>query len=108
MPASRIAETTVRDLTPADLLTEAFWTEFLSGLVVRGLTGVQLAISDAHAALKAAMAKVLGCAWQALHRALPLRLPRPRPQGLISSVMRWLLRPLGPAGPPGPTPRYGT
>jgi transposase-like protein len=25
---------------------------------------VQLAISDAHAALKAAIAKVLGCAWQ--------------------------------------------
>jgi hypothetical protein len=37
----------------------------------------------------------------ALHRALPQRLPRTRAQGLISSVMRWLLRPLGPAGPPG-------
>jgi putative transposase len=44
--------------------TEAFWTDFLRGLVARGLTGVQLAISDAHAALKAAIAKVLGCAWQ--------------------------------------------
>jgi transposase-like protein len=42
--------------------TEAFWTDFLRGLVARALTGVQLAISDAHAALKAA--KVLGCAWQ--------------------------------------------
>ena len=29
--------------------TEAFWTEFLRGLVKRGLVGVQLAISDAHA-----------------------------------------------------------
>jgi transposase-like protein len=29
-----------------------------------GLVGVQLAISDAHAGLKAAIAKVLGCAWQ--------------------------------------------
>jgi putative transposase len=44
--------------------TEAFWTTFLRGLVKRGLVGVQLAISDAHAGLKAAIAKVLGCAWQ--------------------------------------------
>jgi putative transposase len=44
--------------------TEAFWTQFLRGLVARGLVGVQLAISDAHAGLKAAIAKVLGCSWQ--------------------------------------------
>src|SRR5512133_4226503 len=44
--------------------TEAFWTEFLRGLVKRGLVGVQLAISDAHAGLKAAIAKVLGAPWQ--------------------------------------------
>jgi putative transposase len=44
--------------------TEAFWTAFLRALVARGLVGVQLAISDAHAGLKAAIAKVLGCAWQ--------------------------------------------
>ena len=44
--------------------TEAFWREFLRGLVERGLVGVQLAISDAHAGLKAAIAQVLGCAWQ--------------------------------------------
>src|ERR1044071_5602894 len=44
--------------------TEAFWTDFLRGLVARGLVGVQLAISDAHAGLKAAIAKVLGCSWQ--------------------------------------------
>ena len=44
--------------------TEAFWTDFLRGLVTRGLVGVQLAISDAHAGLKAAIAKVLGSAWQ--------------------------------------------
>jgi putative transposase len=37
---------------------------FLRGLVARGLMGVRLAISDAHAGLKAAIAKVLGCAWQ--------------------------------------------
>jgi len=44
--------------------TEAFWREFLRGLVKRGLGGVQLAISDAHEGLKAAIAQVLGCPWQ--------------------------------------------
>src|SRR4051794_20284884 len=46
--------------------TEAFWTEFLRGLVARGLIGTQLVISDAHAGLKAAIARVLGsgAAWQ--------------------------------------------
>jgi putative transposase len=60
--------------------TEAFWTDFLRGLVARGLTGVQLAISDAHAALKAAIAKVLGCAWQrcTVHYADPAVMPTRR------------------------------
>ncbi|MGH2941637.1 MAG: IS256 family transposase [Solirubrobacteraceae bacterium] len=44
--------------------TEAFWTEFLRSLVARGLVGVQLAISDAHPGLKAAIARVLGTPWQ--------------------------------------------
>jgi transposase-like protein len=44
--------------------TEAFWREFLRGLVARGLVGVQLAISDAHPGLKAALAQVLGAPWQ--------------------------------------------
>ncbi len=37
---------------------------FLHELVARDLTGVQLAISDAHPGLKAAIARVLGCPWQ--------------------------------------------
>lgn len=44
--------------------TEAFWTEFLRGLTRRGLSGVQLVISDAHEGLKAAAAKVLSAGWQ--------------------------------------------
>jgi transposase-like protein len=44
--------------------TEAFWREFLRSLVARGLGGVQLAISDAHPGLKAAIAQVLGAPWQ--------------------------------------------
>src|SRR6476646_9428956 len=44
--------------------TEAFWREFLRSLVARGLIGVELAISDAHPGLKAALAQVLGAPWQ--------------------------------------------
>jgi len=44
--------------------TEAFWRSFLRSLVERGLSGVQLVISDAHAGLKKAIGQVLGCPWQ--------------------------------------------
>jgi len=44
--------------------TEAFWREFLRALRARGLSGVQLCVSDAHEGLRAAIAKVLGCPWQ--------------------------------------------
>jgi len=44
---------------------ELFWTGFLRSLKDRGLAGVRLVISDAHAGLKAAAARVLqGAAWQ--------------------------------------------
>jgi len=42
-----------------------FWTAFLRSLKTRGLSGVQLVISDAHAGLKNAIASVMiGAAWQ--------------------------------------------
>ena len=44
--------------------TEAFWRSFLRGLVKRGLHGVQLVVSDAHAGLKPAIAQTLDCPWQ--------------------------------------------
>jgi putative transposase len=44
--------------------TESFWRAFLRSLRARGLDGVRLAISDAHAGLKAAIAQVFGCPWQ--------------------------------------------
>jgi transposase-like protein len=44
--------------------TESFWRAFLRSLRERGLEGVKLCISDAHAGLKAAIAQVLGCPWQ--------------------------------------------
>jgi transposase-like protein len=43
----------------------AFWTAFLRSLKTRGLTGVQLVITDAHSGLKNAIASVLlGASWQ--------------------------------------------
>ena len=42
----------------------SFWREFLRSLVARGLAGVELVVSDAHAGLKAAIGQVLGCPWQ--------------------------------------------
>src|SRR5215472_2098288 len=44
--------------------TEAFWRSFLRSLVKRGLRGVQLVVSDAHAGLKVAIAQTLDCPWQ--------------------------------------------
>ena len=51
------------DVGPSE--EEAFWQQFLRGLVERGLTGVQLVISDAHAGLKRALTAILlGASWQ--------------------------------------------
>jgi len=51
------------DVGPSE--EEAFWAQFLRGLVERGLTGVQLVISDAHAGLKRALTAILqGASWQ--------------------------------------------
>jgi len=48
-----------------DTESQAFWTEFLRTLKARGLDGVQLAISDAHTGLIAAIQTVLqGASWQ--------------------------------------------
>jgi len=43
----------------------AFWLQFLRSLVARGLAGVQLVISDAHAGLRSALGAALsGASWQ--------------------------------------------
>jgi putative transposase len=65
--AHAVHETGRREIIGLDVgeaETEAFWREFLRSLVARGLVGVQLAISDAHPGLKAALGQVLGCPWQ--------------------------------------------
>jgi len=51
------------DVGPSE--EEAFWQQFLRGLVERGLSGVRLVISDAHAGLKRAVTTILhGTSWQ--------------------------------------------
>ena len=71
--------------------TEAFWRSFLRDLVKRGLTGVQLVISDAHAGLKRAIAQVLACPWQRcsvhfLREALGH--VRKDQQGMVAALLR--------------------
>ncbi len=65
--AHAVHETGRREIIGLDVgeaETEAFWREFLRSLVARGLVGVELAISDAHPGLKAALAQVLGAPGQ--------------------------------------------
>ena len=57
-----------REILGMDVFTAedgAAWTQFLRGLVARGLSGVKLVISDDHLGLKKAIGAVLpGAAWQ--------------------------------------------
>ena len=54
--------------------SEAAWREFLRDLVARGLSGVRLAISDAHAGLRAAIGQVLARLLR-LGELIPVRVP---------------------------------
>jgi transposase-like protein len=51
-------------LAVGEVESEAEWRAFLRELVARGLSGVQLVISDAHQGLKNAIGQVLGAQWQ--------------------------------------------
>jgi transposase-like protein len=52
-------------LKVGDSESETFWAEFISHLKERGLDGVKLVISDAHAGLTKAIRRQLqGCLWQ--------------------------------------------
>jgi putative transposase len=70
--------------------TEAFWREFLRSLRARGLDGVRLCISDAHAGLKAAIGQVLGCPWQrcTVHFLRDMLGHVTRAQPLVSGAIR--------------------
>lgn len=65
--AYAVHETGIREVIGLDVgevESGSFWVEFLRSLKRRGLSGVRLAITDQHAGLKAAVARVLGCRWQ--------------------------------------------
>lgn len=75
-----------------DSETEEFWKTFLRSLKTRGLAGVKLVISDAHAGLKAAAAVVLqGASWQRCRvhfmRNILTALPKGR-QEMVASIIR--------------------
>ncbi len=84
-----------REVLGVDVVTRedgAAWTAFLRGLVARGLSGVELVVSDAHEGLKDAIASVLGGAsWQRCRthfmRNLLTRVPRSA-QGMVATVVR--------------------
>lgn len=86
-----------REILGVDVFTTedgAGWTAFLRSLVARGLSGVQLVISDAHEGLKNAIAGVLpGASWQRCRthfvRNLATRVPKtawPMVSTLVRSI----------------------
>ena len=84
-----------REILGVDVFTTedgAGWTAFLRGLVARGLSGVQLVISDAHEGLKGAIAAVLiGASWQRCRthfmRNLLTRVPKSA-QAMVATLVR--------------------
>ena len=84
-----------REVLGVDVFTTedgAGWTAFLRSLVARGLSGVQLVISDAHEGLKNAIAGVLpGASWQRCRthfvRNLMTRVPKSA-QAMVATLVR--------------------
>jgi putative transposase len=82
----------VLGLDVGDSEDETFWTAFLRSLKTRGLSGVRLVISDAHAGLKAAIRKTMsGTTWQRCRvhymRNLHAVIPRAH-QDMVSAAFR--------------------
>lgn len=81
----------VLGLAVGDSEDEVFWTAFLRSLKERGLGGVRLVISDAHAGLKASIARVfVGASWQRckvhLMRNLLSKVPRASAEMVAATV----------------------
>jgi putative transposase len=84
-----------REIVGVDVITTedgAGWTAFLRGLVARGLSGVQLVISDAHVGLKNAIQATLpGASWQRCRthfmRNLLAKVPKAA-QGMVAGLVR--------------------
>jgi transposase-like protein len=93
--ATGVAATGHREVLGVDVgdsEDETFWTGFLRSLKARGLSGVRLVISDAHAGLKAAIRRCLqGATWQRCRvhfiRNLHSVIPRAH-QDMVSAAFR--------------------
>ncbi|WP_206886218.1 IS256 family transposase [Alicyclobacillus mali (ex Roth et al. 2021)] len=90
-----VTDTGEREVLGFDVGTSedgAFWTDFLRSLKVRGLRGVRLVVSDAHAGLRQAIAEVLtGATWQrckvhALRNVLS-QVPK-KERAMVASILR--------------------
>ncbi len=84
-----------REIIGFDIVTTestAAWTAFLRSLVARGLSGVELVISDAHGGIKAAIAAVLADAsWQRCRTHFMANLATRVPKGdwpMIAALVR--------------------
>lgn len=77
------------DVIPTE--SEEGWAQFFKALKERGLTGVQLVISDAHGGLKNAVRKVLKAEWQRckvhFYRNVLVQVPK-RSQAEVSEAMK--------------------
>ena len=77
------------DVIPTE--TEEGWAQFFKALKERGLSGVQLVISDAHGGLKNAVRKVLKAEWQRckvhFYRNVLVQVPK-RSQAEVSEAMK--------------------
>lgn len=77
------------DVIPTE--SEEGWTQFFKGLKERGLSGVQLVISDGHSGLRPAAKKVLKAEWQRckvhFYRNVLAQVPK-RSQAEVSEAMK--------------------
>lgn len=89
----------VREVLGVDIATSehtTFWRAFLQSLVARGLRGVQLVISDAHAGLKQAIREVcVGASWQRCRvhfmRNLLVHVPKSA-QAMVAATVRTIFQ----------------
>jgi putative transposase len=84
-----------REIVGFDIVTTedtAAWTAFLRSLVARGLSGVELVISDAHGGIKAAIAAVLAeASWQRCRTHFMANLATKVPKGswpMVATLVR--------------------
>jgi transposase-like protein len=92
MGVTRDGTREILGISIGDSEDKVFWTEFLQSLRARGLSGVELVISDSHLGLKAAIQEVLvGSAWQRcrVHFMRNVLAKVPRAQGqMVSALIR--------------------